>query len=186
MTEEENSEEKIEESKPEVQTQEDKPKVASKEEAVTAEEPKSTPEEQKCDPMTMNCEELGDHILGLVDKRIEYSEAIKKLDDIKEVLPSETIDKLYDETVEKKDKVGEEINFIVERAIVCRTLKPEETKEETSPELLEGSEEKTAEPETAVTGEEVTLDASKVEKPEETPTEPETKEEPPEEEKPSE
>ena len=122
MADEENPEGKIEEPKPEVQTQEGEPEVVSKEEAVTPEEP--------CDPMTMDCNELGDHIMDLVDKRIEYSEAIKKLETIKEVLPSETIDKLYDETVEKGDKVDDEIYLVVERAIACRTLKPEEKKKE--------------------------------------------------------
>ena len=36
--------------------------------------------EEVCDPMTMNCEELGDHIINLIDKRAEYTDAIKKLE----------------------------------------------------------------------------------------------------------
>lgn len=120
----------------------EEPEVKAKEEIATAEKP-PTPEEKPCDLMTMNCDELGDHIMDLVDKRIEYSDAIKKLDDIKDIIPSETIDKLYDETVEKKDKVDDEIYLVAERAIACRTLKPEEKKEEP----LAESEEKTEEPE---------------------------------------
>ena len=87
-------------------------------------------EEDVCDPTKMNCDELGDHIIGLVEKRIEYTDALGKLDEVKKVIESEEIDKIYQDTEEQKQKVDDEIYLVAERAIACRTLKPEE-KEET-------------------------------------------------------
>lgn len=90
--------------------------------------------EEKCDPTQMNCDELGKHIIGLVDKRSEYTTAIGKLDDVKKIMPSNTIQKLYDDTIKEKQKVDDEIYLVAERAIACRSLKPEQAEEETEEE----------------------------------------------------
>ena len=93
-------------------------------------EPEEGPEvEEPCDPTRMNCDELGHHIIGLVDKRSEYTNTINKLDEVKKIIPSDTIDKIYDDTIKEKKAIDDEIYLVAERAIACRTLTPEEKKE---------------------------------------------------------
>ncbi len=84
--------------------------------------------EEPCDPMKMNCDELGDHIIELVDKRSKYTDTLDKLDEVKKVIPSETIDQIYDETTKEKQAIDDEMYLVIEKAIACRTLKPVEEK----------------------------------------------------------
>jgi len=97
--------------------------------------------EEPCDPMKMNCDELGDHIIELVDKRSKYTDTLDKLDEVKKVIPSETIDQIYDETTKEKQAIDDEMYLVVEKAIACRTLKPVEEKpvEEKPVEETEGN-----------------------------------------------
>ena len=81
--------------------------------------------EKPCDPTKMNCDELGNHIMGLVDKRSEYTQTINKLDDVKKVMPSENIDKIYEDAIKEKQAIDDEIYLVAEKAIACRTLTPE-------------------------------------------------------------
>jgi len=93
-------------------------------------------EEEKCDPTTMNCDELGNHIINLIDERSGVNDAIKKLDEIRPLIDSDELNKLYDGTLERKEEIDDEIYQVTERAIACRSLKPEDKKEETEEENL--------------------------------------------------
>jgi len=93
---------------------------------ITPIETKANELEKPCDPMKMNCDELGNHIITLVDKRGEYTSVLKKLDEVKKIIPSKDLDKLYSDTTKEKQAIDDSIYLVAERAIACRTFKPED------------------------------------------------------------
>ena len=88
--------------------------------------------EEPCDPATMTCNEMRDQIIDLADKRSQLDTYTKSIDDTRKIIPSEHLDKAYDESVVEKQKVDDEIYGLFERFTVC-TIKPEETKKEEPP-----------------------------------------------------
>jgi len=102
-------------------------------EATTEEETPPTEEEQTpeepCDPAIMSCDQMRDKILDLSEQRVKYDDTIKKLDDVKAILPSEEINKAYDNALAKKQDIDDEIYNIFEKFTVCTTKPPEEPKE---------------------------------------------------------
>lgn len=108
--------------------------------------PVDTPADEPCDPTTMTCDEMRDRFLELSDKRSPYIESIRKLDEIKKVIPSDEINKAYDDAVAEKQKIDDEIYGIFEKFTVCTTKpKPAEQVGEAIDEAIEQSQEKTEE-----------------------------------------
>lgn len=86
--------------------------------------------EEPCDPTTMSCDEMRDKVIELADKRSPYIESIKKLEEVRQVVPSDEINKAYDNALSKKKEIDDEIYGIFEKFTVCTTKPVEELKEE--------------------------------------------------------
>lgn len=102
------------------------------EEETTETEPETQEEEfleEPCDPITMNCDEMRDKILELSSKKSEIDRGIKSLEETKKIIPSESINKAYNETLLEKQKVDDEIYNLFEKFTVC-TRKPSIVEEE--------------------------------------------------------
>ena len=74
---------------------------------------------EPCDPATMNCDQMRDKILELSTQRAKYDDTIKKLDEIKTVVPSEDLNNIYNNAVEKKKNIDDEIYDTFEQFSVC-------------------------------------------------------------------
>jgi len=96
------------------------------------EEPE-TPPEEPCDPATMSCDEMRDKIIGLTEKRTKYDSSIKKLDDVRDLLPSEELEKAHADAVAKKKEIDDEIYGTFEKFTIC-TTRPSEPEKEEKPE----------------------------------------------------
>ncbi|MCX6819656.1 MAG: hypothetical protein NT129_06700 [Candidatus Aenigmarchaeota archaeon] len=117
-----------EETKPEEETKEEE-QLETLEEA-PAEEPVEAPEPE-CDPLTMSCDEMRDQIIDLSLERAKYDNSIKKIDEIKTVIPSEELEKIQLEAVNKKKDIDDKIYNIFEKFTVCsRPVPPEEQAKE--------------------------------------------------------
>jgi len=97
-----------------------------------AEETPETPIEPPCDPVTMNCDEMRDTIISLTEQRVKYDDAVKKLDDVKNILQSEEINEAYNDAITKKKDIDHQIYGIFEKFTVC-TNKPKPPDEEKAP-----------------------------------------------------
>jgi len=123
---------KVEESTTETQTEEPiEPEIVSETiggETVEGEIKEAPPDqgpEEPCDPATMSCNQMRDHIIDLSSRRATLNVGIKSLDDTRKIIPSNSLDKAFDESVAEKDKIDDEIYGLFERFTVC-TTKPEE------------------------------------------------------------
>lgn len=115
-----------EETKPEEETKEEELETLE----APIEEPVEAPEE-KCDPLTMSCDEMRDQIIDLSLERAKYDNSIKKIDEIKTVIPSEELEKIQLEAVNKKKDIDDKIYNIFEKFTVCsRPVPPEEQAKE--------------------------------------------------------
>jgi hypothetical protein len=87
---------------------------------------------EPCDPATMSCDEMRDQIIDLSLERAKYDNSIKKIEEIKTVIPSEQLEKIQLEAINKKKDIDDKIYNIFEKFTVCsRPIAPEEqTKEE--------------------------------------------------------
>ena len=93
-----------------------------------SEEIEDIPDDEPCDPLTMSCDEMRDEIISLTGKRTQYEDTIRKLSDVKEVLPSEGIDNAYEEALKKRQEVDDEIYGTFEKFMVCSKNAPERTR----------------------------------------------------------
>jgi len=126
-----------EEIKPEEEAKEEEQPEETVAEETPIEEPVDAPEPEistkGCeDPLTMNCDEMRDKIIDLSLERAKYDNSIKKIEEIKIIIPSEELEKIQLEAVNKKKDIDDKIYNIFEKFTVCsRPVPPEkETKEE--------------------------------------------------------
>lgn len=87
---------------------------------------------EPCDPTTMSCDEMRDQIIDLSLERAKYDNSIKKIDEIKIIIPSKELEKIQLDAINKKKDIDDKIYNIFEKFTVCsRPIPPiKETKEE--------------------------------------------------------
>ncbi len=90
--------------------------------------------EEPCDPATMDCGQMRDVILDLTSERTKYVESIKKLDDVKQVMPSDELTKAHDDAVAKKEAIDDKIYGTFEQFMVCANAPEPVAKPEPEPE----------------------------------------------------
>ena len=89
-------------------------------------------EQEQCDPATMDCDQLTGHFQDLITKDHEIKERIKKIEELRDEMPSDEIDKIYSKAVAEQEKIDNEVDNVVERAIGCRTPPSNEMEDETT------------------------------------------------------
>jgi len=90
-------------------------------------------EEEPCDPTIMSCDQMRDRIMGLSKERYRYNKTIEKLEEVKEIFPSEEIETIHKNAMDKRNKVDDEIFKTFEKFTIC-TRPTIITKEETAEE----------------------------------------------------
>ena len=63
--------------------------------------PTDTPPEEPCDPLTMSCDEMKDKIISLSKEVAGYDENIKKINEVKEFIPSEGLEDVTKKATKK-------------------------------------------------------------------------------------
>ena len=122
-------EEKLEDTPPENEETAEEPITQETAEEPTTQSEPSEPE-QPCDPTTMTCDEIQNKVIKeLIPQSVKYASSIEKLDEVKRSIPTPEVDKAYNEAVDKKKQIDEEIYGLFEKYTVCK--KPLEPPEET-------------------------------------------------------
>lgn len=121
---------KTKEGEDSTKTEDEEQDILTGEDVDSSEEKTSTTSEKPCDPATMTCDEMRDEIIDLTGKRTQYEDTIRKLEDIKEVLPSEGIDTAYEEAKAKRQEVDDEIYGTFEKFMVCSKPEPQKAESE--------------------------------------------------------
>lgn len=120
----------------EAPSEESKDETKVEGEIITPETPPVEPE-KPCDPAIMTCNEMRDQIIELSDRRVTLEIGIKSLDGTKKIIPSEALDKAYNESLEEKEKIDNQIYGLFERFTVCTTPQGKEEKTEEQTEQTE-------------------------------------------------